>query len=157
MKAYTCCNCFDYSLSNKCSGHICRGPEEARSAFISPHSHSFHEDHANTVSSQNTSWHHHTCILNNDHRIISLLPRARCIRESFALPSTLQKQEDYSPRGQYIHQYIDQFFSELSIKTTIEIRRGKSSQPSDRHRRTTHHPINTINPSNEIHLNKGVF
>ena len=119
MKAYSCCDCFDYSLSNNCLEHIYSGSEEARSAFISPPFHKINQAHKSEASSRNINRQLYIRAQSNSHRILSPIPRESCVRNGFASPSTRQNQEDYSPCGQYILPYSKQFCSELTLKITI--------------------------------------
>lgn len=122
MKAYSCCDCFDYSLSNKCLEHICSGSEEARSAFILPHSHSSNKQQKNEFSPRSTNRYQRTRAFSNNCRTLSLTPRGRCIRNHFTSTFILPYQEDCGLPGQQIRLYMEQFFLELSNKTTIKIR-----------------------------------
>ena len=157
MKAYSCCDCFDYSLSNTCLEHICSGSEEARSAFILPHFHNSNKHQKNEFPPRSTNWYHRTRAFSNNRRTLSLTPRGRCIRNCFTSTFILPYQEDCGPPGKQIRLYMEQFFLELTNKATIKFRCGTSSRNAITHRRTMCHLVNTIKPSRAIHLNKGVF
>ena len=122
MKVESCLSSFDYFLSNNQLEHIYKGPEEARSALISPQSYTFNNYQNSKVSFRDTNLHHQARTLSNNRRTLSLTSQRRCVRDSFAL----QNQEDYSPRGWYIHPYINQFIPELTIETTIINNCGKT-------------------------------
>ncbi len=128
MKADFCCNRFDYSLSSKCLEHIYCGSKEARSAFVLTHFHTINYNHKNQFTSRSLTRHHSACTLSNNRRTLSPKQQDLCLRNRFDLSFTLQNQEDCSPPGQQIRLHKKQLFAELTLKTTIMIKSGRSPQ-----------------------------
>ena len=128
MKVDSCCNCFDYSLSNNCLEHIYCGSGQARSAFMLTHFHNINNNLKNQFTSRSLTRHHSACTLSNNRRTLSPKQRDLCLRNRFDLSSTLQNQEDCSPSSQQIRLHKKQFFAELTLKPTIKIKSGKSPQ-----------------------------
>lgn len=125
MKVDLCCRSFDYSLSEPLLERICKSSEGTGSALIPLYFYTFNKYQKSPVSSQNTDQHLHPRSLKHNRRILSPNPRERCLPEDFALPFTVQNQEDCSPCGQQIHLYIDPFFPEQIAQTTFKTKPGK--------------------------------
>ena len=128
MKADFCCNRFDYSLSSKCLEHLYRGSGQASSAFVLTHFHTINNNQKYQSPSRSIARHHSACTLSNNRRTLSPKQQELCPRNRFDLSFTLQNQEDCSLPGQQIHPYIDQFSPELTLKSTIKIKPGRSPQ-----------------------------
>ena len=128
LKVDSCCNCFDYSLSNKYLEHIYRSSGQMRSAFMLTDFHTITNNQKYQFPSRSIARHHSACTLSNNRRTLSPKTRDLCLRNRFTLSQTLQNQEDCSPLGQQIHLHKKQFFAELTLKPTIKIKSGRSPQ-----------------------------
>jgi hypothetical protein len=128
LKVDSCCNRFDYSLSNRCLEHLYRGSGQARSAFVLTHFHNINNNQKYQFPSRSLTRHHSACTLSNNRRTLSPKTQEICLRNRFDPPFTLRNQEDCSPTGQQIHLHKEQFFAELTLKPTIKIKSGKSPQ-----------------------------
>ena len=128
MKVGPCCNCFDYSLSDKYLGHVYHRPTEAGSAFVLTLFHNINKHQNKQSPSRSLNRHHSACTLSNNRRTLSPISQEPCLRNRFDPAITLRNQEDCGPSGQQIQLHKEQFVPELNLKPTIKIKSGRSPQ-----------------------------